>query len=464
MAHPPPDPRRWRVLALLGLAQFMVILDVTVVNVALPTIGRELDLSDDGLPWLIAAYTLPFAALLLLGGRLADFVGRRVVLLAGLTLFTASSLASGLAQDATGLVAARIGQGVGAALLSPAALSVVATLFVDPGERRRALTIWGAIGGAGGAAGLLLGGVLTELLDWRAVFLINVPVGIVAIALVTAWLEPMRGTARRVRELDLLGAPLAAVTFGGLVLGANRAAAEGWGAAIVWIALAAGAAALAAFVFVEKRVPTPLVPLDAIRRPTLIAGTGMMLVGAGAMVSAFYLGSLQMQRGLGYDALETGLGFLPVMFAIAFGAHAGGHLAERIGVRASAAAGLAVATGGELLLALSIDGHGYLAGVLPGLAVLGLGLGGTFVSATTTAMSDIAEELSGLASGLTTTAHELGASFGVAVLGAIGGGAAVAGDVADAFAVAGGVTALATLVAALTFPRVALTERPAFVH
>ena len=464
MSPPPPDPRRWRVLALLGVAQFMVILDVTVVNVALPTIGQELDLADDGLPWLIAAYTLPFAALLLLGGRLADFVGRRVVLLSGLAIFTLSSLGSGLAGDATALIAARVGQGVGAAMLSPAALSVVATLFADPGERRRALTIWGAIGGAGGAAGLLLGGVLTELLDWRAVFLINVPVGIAAIALVAAWLEPMRGTARRLADLDLLGAPLAAVAFGGLVLGANRAAADGWDAAIVWVALAAGIGALAAFAWVEKQVPSPLAPLDALRRPTLVAGTAMMLVGAGAMVSAFYLGSLQMQRGLGYDALETGLGFLPVMFAIAFGAHAGGRLAERVGVRASAAIGLAIATIGELLLALSIDGHGYLGGVLPGLVVLGLGLGGTFVSATTTAMSDVAEELSGLASGVTTTAHELGASFGVAVLGAIGGGAAAASDVADAFAVAGAVTALATLVAALTFPHVALTDRPAFGH
>jgi MFS family permease len=333
MSHPPPDPRRWRVLALLGIAQFMVILDVTVVNVALPSIGRELDLSDDGLPWLIAAYTLPFAALLLLGGRLADFVGRRVVLVTGLALFTISSLVSGLAQDSAGLIAARVGQGVGAALLSPAALSVVAALFTDPHERRRALTIWGGIGGAGGAAGLLLGGVLTELLGWRSVFLINVPVGVVAIALVAAWLDPMRGTARRLRDIDLAGAALAAAAFGGLVLAANRAAAEGWGAPIVWVALPVGVSALVAFAYVERRVPSPLAPLDALRRPTLVAGTGMMLVGAGAMVSAFYLGSLQMQRGLGYDALETGLAFLPVMVVIGLGAHAGGHLAERIGVR-----------------------------------------------------------------------------------------------------------------------------------
>ena len=464
MSHPLPDSRRWRVLTLLGAAQFMVILDVTVVNVALPTIGGELSLSDDGLPWLIAAYTLPFAALLLLGGRLADFVGRRVVLVTGLVVFTLSSLASGVAQDATALIAARVGQGVGAAMLSPAALSVVATLFTDPHERRRALTIWGAIGGAGGAAGLLLGGVLTDLLGWRSVFLINVPVGIAVVGLVFAWLAPMRGTARHLRDLDLVGAALAIAAFSGLVLGANRASAEGWDAAIVWIALAVGTAALIAFAFVEKRAPNPLAPLDALRRPTLIAGTAMMLVGAGAMVSAFYLGSLQMQRGLGYDALETGLGFLPVMFAVAFGAHAGGHVAERIGVRAAAAASLAVATSGELLLALSIDGNGYLAGVLPGLALLGLGLGGTFVSATTTALAGVPEDQSGLASGVTTTAHELGASFGVAVLGAIGGGAAVASDVADAFSVAGAVTAIATLVAALTFPRVALTERPAFGH
>ena len=464
MSHPPPDPRRWRLLAVLGLAQFMVILDVTVVNVALPTIGPELDISDDGLPWLIAAYTLPFASLLLLGGRLADFVGRRVVLVTGLVVFTLASLASGVAQDGTALIAARSGQGVGAALLSPAALSVVAALFADPGERRRALTIWGAIGGAGGAAGLLLGGVLTELLGWRSVFLVNVPVGIAAAVLVSAWLEPMRGSARRLRDLDLAGAPLAAGAFGGLVLAANRAAAVGWDAAIVWVALAAGLSALVALVFVEKRALSPLAPLDALRRPTLVAGTGMMLVGAGALVSAFYLGSLQMQRGLGYDALETGLGFLPVMFVIAVGAPAGGRLAERIGVRASAALGLVVATVGELLLALSVDGHGYLTGVLPGLLVLGLGLGSTFVSATTTAMSDVAERESGLASGITTTAHELGASFGVAVLGAIGGGAAAAGDVADAFVVAGGITAVAALIAALTFPRVALAERPVFAH
>jgi EmrB/QacA subfamily drug resistance transporter len=464
MSHPPPDPRRWRILALLGLAQFMVILDVTVVNVALPTIGRELDLTEGGLPWLIAAYTLPFAALLLLGGRLADFVGRRVVLLAGLVLFSLGSLASGLAQDAETLIAARAGQGIGAALLSPAALSVVAALFGEPAERRRALTIWGGIGAAGGAAGLLLGGLMTELLGWRSVFLINVPIGITALALVPAWLEPMRGTLRRVRDLDLMGAVLAATAFGGLVLAANRAAAVGWDAAIVWAGLIAGTGALAGFFLVESRVFSPLVPLGALRRPTLLAGSGLMLVGAGTIVSAFYLGSLQMQHGLGYDALETGLAFLPVTVVIALGAHAGGHLAGRLGVRATAATGLALASAGALLLATSIDGNAYLTGVLPGLLVLGFGLGSTFVSATTTAMSGIAEEQSGLASGMTNTAHELGASFGVAVLGAIGGGAAVAADVETAFAVAGSITAFAALVAAFAFPRVALGERPAFAH
>ena len=459
-----PNPHRWRALAVLAIAQFMVILDVTVMNVALPTIGGELELGEDGLPWLVAAYTLPYAALLLLGGRLADALGRRPVLLAGLAVFSLGSLASGLAQSEDALIAARVVQGLGGALLSPAALSIVAVLFADPGERRRALTMWGGIGAAGGAAGLVLGGVLTETLGWRSVFLVNVPVGVVAGVLMLRWLAPMRHAGARVRDLDLAGALLAVVAFGGLVLAANRAAAEGFTSAPTVAAFAAGVAGLVAFAAAESRAASPLLPVHALRNGPLMAGTALMFVGAGTLVAAIYVGSLHLQRGLGFDALETGLAFLPVALLVGIGAHVGGHAAERVGVRAVAAGGLAVATAGAVLLATLVAGNGYAVGVLPGLVVLGLGLGATFVAATTTAMTSVGDDVAGLASGLSSTAHELGASFGVAVLGAIAGGAAVAGDVETAYTVSGAVLGAGALAAALRFPRVSLGDRPAFAH
>jgi EmrB/QacA subfamily drug resistance transporter len=467
-----PDPRRWQALVLLCLAQFMVILDVTVVNVALPAIGADLALDRAALTWVVTAYTLCFGGLLLLGGRLADLVGRRRTFLAGLALFTAASAAAGLAGDGRALVAARALQGVGAALLSPAALSIVTTMFAGR-ERHRALGVWAGIGGAGGAVGVLLGGLLASGPGWEWVFFINLPVGVlVAIAippLVPPLPRPVAG------GVDLLGALAVTAGSGLLIYGLVRAGDTGWSGPGTLAALGAGLALLGGFVMLERRVTAPLVDPRLLTSRSVVAGFGVMLAATGLLISGFFLSSLLLQRAMGLTALRTGLVFLPVAVAIVIGAQAAAHLMGRLGGRPLAATGFALAAVGMTLLAGVSDGSDAATGVLPGFALAGAGLGMALVTATTTAMTSVDPHRVGTVSGVVNTAHELGAALGVALASTIAAAGVQAGPAAastavasfgDAFlacAIIAGTAAVATT-RLLPAGRPPATDRPMFVH
>jgi EmrB/QacA subfamily drug resistance transporter len=421
------SPRRpWSLLILLCTAQFMVILDVTVVNVALPSIGRALHFAAGDLQWVVTAYVLFSGGLVLLGGRAADLVGRRRVFLAGLAVFTTASLASGLAPSAGALIAARAGQGLGAALLTPAALAIITATY-SGGQRATALGVWGAIGSGGAAVGVLAGGVLTTWLGWRAVFLVNVPVGVVA-GLIGLRLVPRPAAAARAgRGLDLPGAVLAVAGLATAVYAFAGAPAHGWGSARTLLLLAASLGLLAAFAAVESSVRRPLLPPRAWRIRSLAAGVLVMFGATGILVGTFFLNSLYLQDVQHASALRTGLAFLPLVGVIGAGAHLATRLMPRTGTRVLAAAGLLLMGAGALLLAALPAHAGYATGLLPGLLLIGAGTGLVFPAASVTAMTDIAGDLAGLASGLMTAAHEIGAALGVAVFSAIATAQAVAG-------------------------------------
>ena len=426
-AHPAAVAPRWpwSLLVLLCVAQFMVILDATVVNVALPSIGRALHFAAGDLSWVVTAYVLFSGGLVLLGGRASDVVGRRATFLAGLAVFTAASLASGLAPSADALIAARAGQGLGAALLTPAALSIITTVY-SGAQRATALSVWGAIGGGGAAAGVLAGGMLTTWLGWRSVFLVNVPVGLVAAA-ASLRLLPSGGTAGIRRELDLPGALL---VVAGLVTGVYALAGapeHGWGSVRTLSLLALSLGLLAAFTAAERRARQPLLPPRTWRSRSLTAGAVVMLGATGILVGTFFLNSLYLQDVRGASALRVGLEFLPLVAAIGLGAHLASRLLPRTGSRVLAVAGLVLMGGGALLLSGVSARAGYATGLLPGLLLIGSGTGLVFPAATVAAMSEVAADRAGLASGLMTAAHEIGAALGVAVFAAVAAATAAAG-------------------------------------
>jgi len=436
----------------------MVILDVTVVNVALPSIGRSLRFAAADLQWVVTAYVLLSGGLVLLGGRAADLIGGRRVFLAGLGLFTAASLASGLAPSAGALIAARAGQGLGAALLTPAALAVIVATYSGR-QRAAALSAWAALASGGAAAGLLAGGMLTTWLGWRSVFLINVPVGIAAGALSPRLVPRLRPSADTGRRLDLPGAVLAAAGLVTLVYALAGAPSHGWGSARTLVLLAGAAVLLAAFAITERAVRRPLVPPDSWRIRSLRAGMAVMLGATGLLVGTFFLNSLYLQDVLGTSALRTGLEFLPVMLAVGLGSHAASRLLTSTGSRVIAVAGLAMMAGGALLLSAAGQHAGYLTGLLPGLLVTGIGTGLAFPAASITAMSEIRPERAGLASGMMTGAHEVGAALGVAVFSALATAQAMAGGGFAAgyrhgFAVAAAAAAGLALLALVIVPAV----------
>jgi EmrB/QacA subfamily drug resistance transporter len=437
-------------MVLLSVAQFMVILDATVVNVALPSIARSLGLAAGGLQWVVTAYVLASGGLVLLGGRAADVAGRRRVFLAGLAVFTAASLASGLAPTAGALIAARAGQGLGAAMLSPAALSIITTAYTGA-RRATALGVWGALGGAGAAVGVLAGGVLTTWLGWRSVFLVNVPVGVAAGLLGLHLVprdEPRRGFGR---ELDLPGAALAVAGLVTLASAVAGAPAHGWGSARTLLLLTAALVLLAGFAAVERSARRPLVPTRLWRTRSLVAGVVVMLGATGILVGTFFLNSLYLQQVQSASALRVGLDFLPLALVIGAGAHLGSRLLPRAGSRVLIVAGLVLMGAGALLLTGVSARSGYLTGFLPGLLVVGTGTGLVLPASAITAMTDIAEDRAGTAAGLMTAAHEIGAALGVAVFSAVAlatGGGIAAGyrhGFTIAAAVAGGLTVLAAL-------------------
>ncbi len=462
-------------LLLLSMAQLMVILDISAVNVALPDLARDLGIDRSDIGWAITSYSLIFGSLLLLGGRAADLLGRRRVFMTGLGVFTVSSLATALAGDATMLFAARAGQGLGAAMLSPAALSIITSSF-HGADRARALGVWGAVGGAGAAIGVLLGGALTELVGWRAIFFINLPVGVL-LGVAAMHLLPADAGRPRWSGLDLRGALLATIGLGGLVYALSQAEEAGWTSGRTLGIGVAALVVLVMFAALELRTAQPLLRVQRLTDRAVGGGFLMMLTASAVMFGSFLLSSLYLQNVLGTGALESGLAFLPFAAVIGVGVHVAGHVISRVGVRIPLAAGFAIAAGGLLLLS-QVDAAGsYLGDVLPGMLIVGVGLGMILVSVSVAVLTGAADDESGMLSGLNTTGHEVGGSLGIAILatiatGTAGGvaGPALASGIGGAFLVAAGIAAAASVVAlailpsARSFlPKLALTPRVA-VH
>ena len=425
-AHPAQEEvrRPWTVLGLMLAAQFMVVLDVSVVNVALPSIGADLHFSSADYQWAVSAYVLLSGGLLLLGGRMADLFDRRRMFLAGLAVFTGASLVSGLADSALTLVISRGAQGAGAAMLTPAAMSIVMTSYAGR-QRAAALAAWGTIASMGIAAGVLFGGLLTSAFDWRAVFFINVPIGVVTLLatlrVVPAGVRSAQGPTTDRRRLDVPGA---VTLVGGLLLLVNAiesTSSRGW-TDVTTLACAAGAAVLlTAFAVLERRVAAPLVPPRVWRVRSLVSASVVMAGVTGAVVGSIFLSSLYLQQVLGSSPVVTGLEFLPLAAAITLAAAVASHLLPHAGPRMLILVGLVVSAAGALLLATAGADASYAADVLPGFIVLGLGVGPMFVAISVAAMGDVAHAESGLASGVMMTGHEVGAALGVAVLTAVAG-------------------------------------------
>jgi EmrB/QacA subfamily drug resistance transporter len=456
------DRRPWSILVLLAVAQFMVIVDITVVNVALPSIGRALHVeSAADLQWVLTTYVLVSGGLQLLGGRAADLLGRRRMFLVGLTIFTAASLGSGLAPSLPWLILARGVQGLGAAVMAPAALSIISTFYTG-GQRAVALGAWGAIGAGGAAAGVLLGGVLTSWLGWSWVFFINVPVGVIATALTMRIVLATPAAPKADVKLDVAGAAIVVAAPLLLVSAIASAATSGWTSPRVLIQIVLVPALLTAFVVIERVAPNPLIAPAIWKVRSLMSSAIVMLGATALMAGAFFLNSIYLQRVLGASALETGLAFLPFVVAIGLAAHVGSRLLAHVGTRLTATGGLLVATAGMLLLARVPPHPIYAADLLPGFFALGIGLGLVFVSVSVAAMADIRDKEAGLASGLMITGHEIGAALGVAVLSGITTASIGAATTTSSFAtgfrvsllIAGIFAAVLAVLALVTMPSV----------
>ncbi|MFE6286282.1 MFS transporter [Streptomyces sp. NPDC057877] len=456
----PPDtgraaPRRTALLWLACAAQFMVVLDVSVVNVALPSIQSALAFDDAGLQWVVNGYALVFAGFLLLGGRLADLYGRRRVFLWGLVLFSLSSLVGGLATGPGLLVAMRAVQGLGAAALAPATLTVLTTAFAEGPERTRALAVWTAVSSAGGAAGNLIGGVLTDALSWRWILLINVPVGAVAV-LAAPRLLPADRPGAGPRRLDVPGAVLATLGVTALVWGVGEAATRGWSGPTTLTGLAVGVLALAAFAVTEVRyAAAPLMPPSLVRlRPVFVGNVVMLLAGA-CFIPMWYFLSLYMQDVLDYGALACGIGFLPHTLVGIAAARSAPVVMRRVGARALIVASALLAAAGFLWQSRLGAGSGYLDGLLGPAIVMSAGMGLLITPITTTVTSGVGEREAGAASGLMNTTRQLGGVVGLAALVTLATAAGGPGLSYDAvfLAVAAVCAAVAVMACALPVPR-----------
>jgi EmrB/QacA subfamily drug resistance transporter len=468
-----PDSRRWLALALLGTAFFMVVLDSTIVYVALPSIDDALGFSGGGLQWVMSAYLLTFGGLLLLGGRSADLLGRRRMFMLGVALFASASLLCGLAWSDQILIAARVLQGVAAAIMAPTALSLLMTVFDEGPERNKALGIWGGIGGVGATSGVLIGGPVTEGLGWEWVFFINVPVALGVLALCPALLTESRAALGR-RVYDVAGAVTITAALVLLVYAVSEAPDTGWTNAQTIGSMVAAAALIAAFLRIEARSAAPLVPLRIFRSRTLVGGNLVLLTAGAAVDGMLIIVTLYAQEVLGYSTVQFGLGVAVMTGASVAGAVAGQALVTRIGPRPVALTGMIlVGTGCLALTQVSVDGS-YFGDVFVGLLLFGAGLGATFVASQIAGLSGVAEQESGLAAGLVDSSFNIGSALGIAVLSSVAvartddllGGTGQPVDPAlamtegfqAAFLVAAGIAALGAVLALVLFGRQDETE------
>ncbi len=452
-------PDRRAVLVLLCLAQLIVILDISAVNVALPDLSRDLDIPHGDLEWTITSYSLLFGSLLLLGGRAADLLGRRRMFLTGLAVFTFASLAAALSPDSPALYASRAGQGVGAALLSPAALSIITTTFASGSERAMALGVWGAVAGAGAAVGVLLGGALTEWTDWRAIFFVNVPIGVL-LAFGVSRFVAADPHAPHFRGLDLPGALTATASLAALLYAIATADDAGWATPSTLGLGIAGIAGLGAFALLERRTQRPLLRIERLADRAIAGGSLLMLLASALLMGSFLLTSIYLQQALGSSALETGVGFLPIAVAAGAGAHLGSRLVRRVGVRAGMVVAFSLAAAGKLLLSRIDSAGSYAIDVLPGMLIASLGLGIAMVSVGIAVLTGASEDDAGMLSGLNTTGHEIGGSLGVAALTTIATGAInasadrgeLAAGLGDAFLAAAVIACAGVLLALVLLP------------
>ena len=405
-------------LALLAMAQFVVVLDASIVNVALPSIGTELDFAQDDLSWVINSYTLFFGGFLLLGGRLADLLGRRRMFVYGMWLFAVASLVGGLAQSDIWLIAARAVQGLGAALISPAALAIVTTTFREGSERNRALGVWGAVAGSGGAAGVLLGGILTESLGWEWVLFVNTPIGIAAALLAPRLLDESLDRSRT--SFDIAGAVSVTAGLALLVYTLVDANDAGWASTQTLVLGGVSLALLAIFVAVELRTRNPLVPFSIFRQRTLRGANVVGLLLGMSLFSMFFFISLYMQQVLGYEPLKAGLAYLPLALTIIASAGLASALVTRVGFKPTLIVGMLFIAGGLIWFAqVSAPGGSYVGDILFPSLLAAVGLGLAFVPTTIAAVTGIRPDDAGLASGLINTSQQIGGALGLAVLAAV---------------------------------------------
>lgn len=446
------DTRPWGPMIVALVAQVLVVIDISVVNTAMPTIGHELGLASSDLQWVVTAYLLLSGGCLLLGGRIADLVSRRAVFLTGLTLFTAASLFTGFAGGAAELIAGRAAQGAAAALMTPAALSIISTNYTGK-QRARGLALWGAIGGLGIAVGVALGGVLTTWASWEAIFWINVPIGVVAIAATLHVVARDSKGSATLTQFDVLGALVGVGSLATLMFTLARVESQGWTSVPTVVGLGLAGGLMAAFVLLERHAEQPLVHPHTWKISTLVSSTTVMLGITGLLMSVVFLTSIFGQTALGYSALESGLAFLPLAATLVVGTHLAAHGSAHLPVRSIAAVGLAIVAGGGVLLSRANETSSYVGGLLPGLCLIGVGAGLVFAAVAGTAMNGIPAEHTGMASGFLMTGHEVGAALGVAVLSALAGTAGdltAAAGVVDAYGRGStAITAIAVVFAAL---------------
>jgi EmrB/QacA subfamily drug resistance transporter len=452
----PADKGRGVLLFVLLIAQLMVILDITAVNIALPSLAKDLQLTGSDISWTITSYSLIFGSLLLFGGRAADLIGRRRMFLTGLVVFTASSLASATASTASALFAARAGQGLGAAMLSPAALAIIMTAF-QGNQRAKALAAWGAVGGAGAAIGVLVGGLLTEFGDWRMIFYVNLPVA-VTLAITTLKIVPAEAKKPRWRGLDLRGAVLVTTSLGAIVFAISQGQTAGWTSLQTLLCGLGGLGGLAAFAAFERHTDTPLLRIERLADRAVGGGLFLMLAAAGSIFGLFLLSSLYLQNVLGMGPLATGLAFIPLAMAAGIGAHAAGHIVSRHGVRGPLTGAFVVAAAGMTLLAHVGETGSYVRDVLPGMLVAGFGLGVAVVSVSIAILTGAREQETGMISGLNATGHEIGGTIGIAIFSTIAAGTGIlagpqaASGISHAFIAAAVLASVAGLVSLAVLP------------